>query len=199
MQSFRGAVVTGQSSGTLNYTHLLTYLLVYLLTYFVPYLLTGSTSCSRSTCTGCCVCVVSPHNRHGFPWLRAVNSDLLGVLLDSYTRHWAVATDGGRRDRLSGIGNKTLVAMLPAHHRLNSDRSPGSVVIYTDHSTMTCLPRSTHWEYEGRSKSFEPGYLRIYFWIWNVKDFNCIVLSVFCKNFMSSACLFYEIQFIAFS
>ena len=63
----------------------------------------------------------------------------------------------------------------------------------------TGLNRATYTCYEGHSKSFQPGCLPMYFWTENFTDFSNKFLLVFSKNFMSSACLLYEIQFIAFS
>jgi len=48
--------------------------------------------------------------------------------------------------------------------------------------------------YEWWSKRFEPGYLRLDFWAKNVTGFNSRLLLVFLKNYMSSACLLYQIQ-----
>jgi len=65
------------------------------------------------------------------------------------------------------------------------------------HSRLHCRDREK--KYESWSKSFEPGYFPLYFWVKNVTHFSNGVSLVFSKDGVLSACLLCDIQFIEYS
>jgi len=66
-------------------------------------------------------------------------------------------------------------------------------------SVRFLLSHPVHCTTGGLQKVLSLAVFPYFFGLWNVTDFSNRYLLVFSKNFKSSACLFYEITFIAFS
>ena len=177
MQSFRGAVVTGQSSGTLNYTHLLTYLFTYLLTSFLTYLL-GRPAVPGALARGAVyalsartIVMASPGYE---PWTAT-----------SWVYFWI---------RIHATELWLLTAVVAMGSVVSEIKHWSPCCLHTTGSTATVhpvqwssTPTTVRWHAcrdrhigntRGVQKVLSLVIFRYTFGLWNVTDFNCIVYSL---------------------